>query len=389
MKFLMACVLLCAIPTLACAQDDGTLPVSFAEVSLGASFIPTIRTKTYTLSDGINTATGHIELNYSTGLTAGAEFGILGGLFPKIGFSISYDYLQARFDHGLITGTLNGDPGSLAFTRNDVASLGINLDNDVHLIAANVLYNPLEEGRIHPYIGGGVGVAIISHTDTQAAVTATAGVRADLSDDFYVGVRYRYYYVTGPTDDFGIRYDSLSNHSVMAMMGVYLDKEPSHRWSQPSSEASPPVPSTVIASGRPPQSANPSPPPPPPPPMAPRPPAAAPAPPVAPSEMTASTAPPPPAYRPDLGIGGSTVTQYSTAAANMADPHGAFVATVRNGGPAARAGLEPGDIVVSFNGARVETFDDLTRTIANAAPGTTVQLGVLRNGHVLQVAVAL
>jgi len=71
--------------------------------------------------------------------------------------------------------------------------------------------------------------------------------------------------------------------------------------------------------------------------------------------MTASTAPPPPAYRPDLGIGGSTVTQYSTAAANMADPHGAFIATVRNGGPAARAGLEPGDIVVSFNGARVES----------------------------------
>jgi S1-C subfamily serine protease len=99
--------------------------------------------------------------------------------------------------------------------------------------------------------------------------------------------------------------------------------------------------------------------------------------------------PPAPAYRPDLGIGGSTVTQYSTAAVNMADPHGAFIATVRSGGPAARAGLQPGDIVVSFNGERVETFDDLTRTIASAAPGTTVQLGVLRNGHVLQLAVQL
>jgi len=390
MKFLMAAALFCAVPTLACAQDDDTLPVSFAEVSLCASFIPTIRTKTYTLSDGINTATGHIELNYSTGLTAGAEVGILGGLFPRIGFSISYDYLQARFDHGLITGTLNGVPGSLAFTRNDVTNLGITLDNDVHLIAANILYNPFEDGRIHPYIGGGVGVAIISHTDTQAAVTATAGVRADLSDDFYVGVRYRYYYVTGPTDDFGIRYDSLSNHSVMAMIGVYLDKEPPRHWSQPSGEAPRPVPSTVIASGRPPQSAYPPPPPPPPAAApAPRPPVVAPPPPAAPSEMTASTTPPPPAYRPDLGIGGSTVTQYSTAAANMADPHGAFIATVRNGGPAARAGLQPGDIVVSFNGERVETFDDLTRTVANAAPGTTVQLGVLRNGHVLQVAVVL
>lgn len=105
--------------------------------------------------------------------------------------------------------------------------------------------------------------------------------------------------------------------------------------------------------------------------------------------MTASTTPPPPAYRPDLEIGGSTVTQYSTAAANMADPHGAFIATVRSGGAAAHAGLQPGDIVVSFNGERVETFDDLTRTVANSAPGTTVHLGVLRNGRVLQVSVAL
>jgi opacity protein-like surface antigen len=397
MRILIATALFCAIPTLACAQDDGTLPVSFAEVSLGASFIPTIRTKTYTLSDGIDTATGHIELNYSTGLTAGAEVGILSGLFPRIGFSISYDYLQARFDHGLITGTLDGVPGSLAFTRSDVASFGINLDNDVHLIAGNVFYNPWEQGRIHPYIGGGVGVAIISHTDTQAAVTATAGVRADLSDDFYVGVRYRYFYVTGPTDSLGIRYDSLSNHSVMAMIGVYLDREPSDpRSKPPTAEAPPPVPSTVIASGRPPPRANPpAPPPPPPPPAAsnvtaatntPPPP---PPPPTASNVTTATNTPPPPAYRSDLGIGGSTVTQYSTAAAHMADPHGAFIAAVRNGGPAARAGLQPGDIVVSFDGQRVETFDGLTRTVANAAPGTTVQLGVLRNGHIFQLAVEL
>ena len=83
------------------------------------------------------------------------------------------------------------------------------------------------------------------------------------------------------------------------------------------------------------------------------------------------------------------MTPYSTAAVNMADPHGAFIATVQSGGPAARAGLQPGDIVVSLNGERIETFDDLTRSIASAAPGSTVQLGVLRSGHVLQLAVVL
>ena len=55
MKLVMTAALLCAVPTLASAQDDAPLPVSFAEVSLGASFIPTIRTKTYTISDGIDT----------------------------------------------------------------------------------------------------------------------------------------------------------------------------------------------------------------------------------------------------------------------------------------------------------------------------------------------
>jgi serine protease Do len=73
----------------------------------------------------------------------------------------------------------------------------------------------------------------------------------------------------------------------------------------------------------------------------------------------------------------------------MSDPHGAFISTVRSGGPAARAGLQPGDIVVSFNGQRVDTFDDLTRSAADAAPGTTAQLRVLRSGHFLAVDVPL
>ena len=379
MKSIIVAGLLFAVPTVAYAQDDGTLPISFAEVSLGISFIPTVRTKTYTVDGDFGTATGHIDLNYGTGLTAGAEVGILGGLFPKIGFSISYDYIQARFDHGLIVGTLNGDPGSISFNRNDVTSIGLSLDNDVHVVAGNVFYNPWDDGAIHPYLGVGFGAAIISRADTEFALTTTAGVRADISDDVYVGVRYRYYYITGPTTDLGIRFDAVSNHSVMAILGVYLDRDNSRPGPLPprAQANAGPGPAAPTTNGPPPPSTpNGSAVPPPPPPVANE---------VAPPPNPIAPPPPPP----DLGVTGSTVTQYSSVSVNMADPHGAFIASVRTGWAGARAGLMAGDIVISFNGQRVETFDDLTRSVSAAPPGSLVRLGIVRRGQSINLTVQL
>jgi S1-C subfamily serine protease len=92
---------------------------------------------------------------------------------------------------------------------------------------------------------------------------------------------------------------------------------------------------------------------------------------------------------PDLGIRGTTVTPYSTVAVHMNDPHGAFIASVKPDGAAWRAGLQAGDIVMTFNGLRVDTFDALSRIVATTAAGATVTLGVLRQGHLLDVPVRL
>jgi hypothetical protein len=94
-------------------------------------------------------------------------------------------------------------------------------------------------------------------------------------------------------------------------------------------------------------------------------------------------------YGHDLGISGSTVTPYSSVAINMPDPHGAFISTVKADGPAFRAGLQTGDVVQTFNGLRVDTYDDLTKIVSTTANGATVQLGVLRKGHRLDVSVQL
>ena len=91
----------------------------------------------------------------------------------------------------------------------------------------------------------------------------------------------------------------------------------------------------------------------------------------------------------DLGITGSTVTPFSSISVGLPDPHGAFITTIKPDGPAFRAGLQTGDIVQTFNGLRVDTYDDLTKIVSTTATGAVVQLGVIRKGHRLDVAVQL
>jgi serine protease Do len=61
--------------------------------------------------------------------------------------------------------------------------------------------------------------------------------------------------------------------------------------------------------------------------------------------------------------------------------HGAVIVDVDPKGPAARSGLQEGDVVVALNGTEVKTGDVLRNTIAMIKPGTTVDLAVVhKNG---------
>jgi serine protease Do len=58
---------------------------------------------------------------------------------------------------------------------------------------------------------------------------------------------------------------------------------------------------------------------------------------------------------------------------------GAVVNSVTAGGPAAKAGVEPGDVIVEYNGRPVPKSDDLVKMVVGTKPGTTVPLKVIRN----------
>jgi PDZ domain/Trypsin-like peptidase domain len=58
---------------------------------------------------------------------------------------------------------------------------------------------------------------------------------------------------------------------------------------------------------------------------------------------------------------------------------GALVIRVAEGGPAERAGIKPGDVIVEFDGKEIKSWTDLPVLVARTAPGRNVPLRILRN----------
>ena len=59
--------------------------------------------------------------------------------------------------------------------------------------------------------------------------------------------------------------------------------------------------------------------------------------------------------------------------------NGALVSTVNDGGPAAKAGMQPGDVIIEYNGRPVTTNEELIGMVVATRPGSTVPIVVLRD----------
>jgi serine protease Do len=81
-----------------------------------------------------------------------------------------------------------------------------------------------------------------------------------------------------------------------------------------------------------------------------------------------------------LGVSTRSASVPSDSRPGEQVPIGALVERVVAGGPAARAGLRPGDLLVGFEGERVEYADQLARWVLTSAPGTGVDLVWVRDG---------
>jgi serine protease Do len=66
----------------------------------------------------------------------------------------------------------------------------------------------------------------------------------------------------------------------------------------------------------------------------------------------------------------------------LREHEGALVSDVTNGGPAQKAGLKAGDVVLAINGHDITSASDLTRQVALASPGQDIQVKIRRDGAI-------
>jgi serine protease Do len=82
-----------------------------------------------------------------------------------------------------------------------------------------------------------------------------------------------------------------------------------------------------------------------------------------------------------IGVQIQPVTSDIADSLGMKKAEGALVAEPQANGPAAKAGIESGDVITAVNGEQVKDARELARTIGGMAPGATVKLNVLHKGQ--------
>jgi len=86
---------------------------------------------------------------------------------------------------------------------------------------------------------------------------------------------------------------------------------------------------------------------------------------------------------------GEMLTTRGAQRLGISDTKGVFVARIARNSAAFKSGIQPGDVIVSFNGTSVEEPSQLNRLISDARIGTTASIGVIHEGKRVELKVPI
>ncbi|MGA8052021.1 MAG: DegQ family serine endoprotease [Burkholderiales bacterium] len=90
-----------------------------------------------------------------------------------------------------------------------------------------------------------------------------------------------------------------------------------------------------------------------------------------------------------IGVAIQQVSQGLAQSFGLNKPEGALVSSVEKDGPADKAGMKAGDVILAVNGQKVENSNQLPPLVANVKPGTKATFDVWRNGAKKEVSVVV
>lgn len=90
-----------------------------------------------------------------------------------------------------------------------------------------------------------------------------------------------------------------------------------------------------------------------------------------------------------IGVQIEQVSKEVAESIGLGQPHGALVRGVETDGPADKAGVEAGDIIIKFDGKKVEKSSDLPRMVGGTKPGAKSALTVFRRGATKELTVTV
>ncbi|BCW49739.1 hypothetical protein StoSoilB13_20810 [Arthrobacter sp. StoSoilB13] len=90
-----------------------------------------------------------------------------------------------------------------------------------------------------------------------------------------------------------------------------------------------------------------------------------------------------------IGLGPGDITQQIADRLGLPDTHGALALSVQDGGPAAKAGIQPGDVLVKLDGKDLATPEDLLAALRTKSPGQNVTVEFRRGSETQEVKVQL
>ena len=90
-----------------------------------------------------------------------------------------------------------------------------------------------------------------------------------------------------------------------------------------------------------------------------------------------------------LGVTIQNVNKNLAESFGLDRPRGALISQLQPGGPAEKGGLQPGDVILRFDGAEIRTSADLPHVVGLTRPGTRVNVEVMREGRVKTLKMAV